>query len=70
MAVVPKASVLSVSETKVVLIATLAKLDNAVLAPAAATSAQTKTPGLSSHIKYLSEPGSAGNTVSPPLTAC
>ena len=34
MAVVPKASVLSVSETSVVLIATVSKLDKATLAPA------------------------------------
>jgi hypothetical protein len=38
MAVVPKASVLSVSETKVVLIATLARLSNAVEAPPLALS--------------------------------
>lgn len=42
-AVVPKASVLSVSETRVVLIATVSKLDNAVLAPAP-PAAQVNTP--------------------------
>lgn len=68
-AAVPKASVLSVSETRVVLIATEARLSKAVVAPLLVTVAQTNCPGSSSHIKNLSLPGSAGNIVSAPPTA-